>query len=1036
MRIEELRLERFGHFADVTVPIAPEGMTLLYGANEAGKSTLLAALRIFLFGFPRGTSWDFRHPAESLAVAGKLAFSDGAQVEARRDRKRLRGKLGASDVTDELWRARLGSPSDSLFSTVFAFSLEDLAQGGERLRDEGLRAALAGAGLGAARSPEALIAQLRAQAESLFTVKGRSGKLINATLQTLKEQHEQLRKAQLRGDEYKELVRAGDEARAEAERLRARRGELYGRIGRLEALLRALPRRDELRGAAAERARLSPPPGLPPSAGADFERLVSDRQHLDEQARELEGKLTRTQQELDGLDVDETLLAAAGRVAPLHEHLGRHAKEASEATELTAGLRAQRTELSRRLGALRKGWALDELDVLPHPLFTTSLERLREGWSAHRERAQELERLTSEQRRLDDERLRLRRRLDPPWRLDAGDAFLPVPRLEELRKHRAEHERCDRALDKLRQDEERLRQERLALQSQLERLGRDGAVPSPDELCRLRAERDALWSELRRALVDGKPPPEWLDRFESALRLADAHADELRRRSDDVAKRAEGSLRLSDVERALADREQQIGAATEARGRAEAAWREAWARCGFLPASPDAMIEWLGDHTALRELDGERARLQTRVDGLAEAQRQYEARLGEILRTLGLDATLELSAARRVVEVVLEVQKELVQIRVDEERAKKLHASAAAYRDEVKRLIAELAPDLAGSEVKGDAKVDATVAMRGVQARLEAAKAAQQRRRDLDRAENELIRDVETVAARQQAMGEALAAWRRRAQASDDAEFAVAAAAAARAHELDREIERLRRALAEARGATPADLFDAALETAERALVEAEARELTVELEQVEAAYSTANQRVGSTTAQLLVVDGESRAALLAGEIESRRAELRGLCEQYAVVTLTRELLQRQVQRFQERHQPRLLEELSTLFAQLTEGRYRKVYQRLDADGTFVAVRSDGAEVTPQAMSTGTREQLYLALRLAYVRHYCAAAEPLPVILDDVLVNFDAGRARATLQVLAEFAARTQVLFFTCHAHLVDMAREVAGVEARALPRS
>jgi uncharacterized protein YhaN len=101
-----------------------------------------------------------------------------------------------------------------------------------------------------------------------------------------------------------------------------------------------------------------------------------------------------------------------------------------------------------------------------------------------------------------------------------------------------------------------------------------------------------------------------------------------------------------------------------------------------------------------------------------------------------------------------------------------------------------------------------------------------------------------------------------------------------------------------------------------------------------------------------------------------------------------------------------------------------------------VAVRSDGVEVTPAALSTGTREQLWLAVRLAYVRQYCEAAEPLPLVLDDVLVNFDAARARATLAVLADFATRTQVLLLTCHAHLVELAREVAGVEPVPIPSS
>jgi uncharacterized protein YhaN len=61
-------------------------------------------------------------------------------------------------------------------------------------------------------------------------------------------------------------------------------------------------------------------------------------------------------------------------------------------------------------------------------------------------------------------------------------------------------------------------------------------------------------------------------------------------------------------------------------------------------------------------------------------------------------------------------------------------------------------------------------------------------------------------------------------------------------------------------------------------------------------------------------------------------------------------------------------------------------------------------------------------LRLAYVQHYATTAEPLPVVLDDVLVNFDDERATATLRALAAFASTTQVLLFTCHDHLIALA--------------
>ncbi|WP_437587987.1 AAA family ATPase [Sorangium sp. So ce1000] len=81
-------------------------------------------------------------------------------------------------------------------------------------------------------------------------------------------------------------------------------------------------------------------------------------------------------------------------------------------------------------------------------------------------------------------------------------------------------------------------------------------------------------------------------------------------------------------------------------------------------------------------------------------------------------------------------------------------------------------------------------------------------------------------------------------------------------------------------------------------------------------------------------------------------------------------------------------------------------------------------EVDVTGLSDGTRDQLYLALRLASLEHHARTGEPMPLILDDILIHFDDDRARAALAVLGELAATTQVLFFTHHARLCELARE------------
>ena len=78
-------------------------------------------------------------------------------------------------------------------------------------------------------------------------------------------------------------------------------------------------------------------------------------------------------------------------------------------------------------------------------------------------------------------------------------------------------------------------------------------------------------------------------------------------------------------------------------------------------------------------------------------------------------------------------------------------------------------------------------------------------------------------------------------------------------------------------------------------------------------------------------------------------------------------------------------------------------------------------------MGTGTADQLHIALRIASIVDYLRRAPPLPFIADDLFINFDDERAAAGFQVLGQLAEKTQVLFFTYHQHLVDIASETLG---------
>lgn len=128
-----------------------------------------------------------------------------------------------------------------------------------------------------------------------------------------------------------------------------------------------------------------------------------------------------------------------------------------------------------------------------------------------------------------------------------------------------------------------------------------------------------------------------------------------------------------------------------------------------------------------------------------------------------------------------------------------------------------------------------------------------------------------------------------------------------------------------------------------------------------------------------------------------------------------------------------MLKRAGELFATLTCGSFQTLQLEFDEDDNvqLAGIRQDRTRVPVSGMSTGTADQLYLALRIAAVEDYVDHAEPMPFVADDLFINFDDKRAAAGFRVLVELAKKTQVLFFTHHEHLLDVARKALGVPIR-----
>ena len=188
----------------------------------------------------------------------------------------------------------------------------------------------------------------------------------------------------------------------------------------------------------------------------------------------------------------------------------------------------------------------------------------------------------------------------------------------------------------------------------------------------------------------------------------------------------------------------------------------------------------------------------------------------------------------------------------------------------------------------------------------------------------------------------------------------------------------------------------------------------------------TAKERASGVLGQY---DGSAAAAEKAGERQAILARLEDDTREYVVTTVASRLLQRAVERYQEKSQGPVLAGASIYFRKLTGGSFDGLKADYNESGqeVLVGLRPGGGPLPVEAMSEGARDQLYLALRLATLDHWIEAHEPIPFIVDDILLTFDNDRATAALEALAAISSRTQVLFFTHHAHLVELARNACG---------
>ncbi len=248
---------------------------------------------------------------------------------------------------------------------------------------------------------------------------------------------------------------------------------------------------------------------------------------------------------------------------------------------------------------------------------------------------------------------------------------------------------------------------------------------------------------------------------------------------------------------------------------------------------------------------------------------------------------------------------------------------------------------------------------------------------------------------------------------------------AARQRQAQARLSTLREQLAQA-SVRPEEALRQSLAGHDAVAIESERDRGRLEIGQRETEQAAARQVEEQARRALEAIDTSDRAAAAREGMESAAARFRAAIRPWARLRIAHALLKESLNRFRERAQAPMVAAASTYFSLMTGGRYQRlVADEADDKPVLRAERADGVRIGVEAMSDGTADQLYLALRLAALDLRRASHPHMPLVLDDVLITSDDERAANILRALARFAEGGQVMIFTHHRHLIDVARGV-----------
>ncbi len=1024
MKITDLHVDGFGVWSGLSVNDMSDRMTLIFGHNEAGKTTLLHFIRTMLYGFSRERQHRYLPPVHGGMVGGSLYVAselgnieiqrhvrDGAAISAEGDLALTAedGSTGGMKVLKEL----LGDVDESIFNNVHAVGLREIQHLGT-LNDTEAAEHLYNLTTGMDRVSLADVArELTTARRHILAPDGEPSEMA-----LLLDEHETLETElnQLLADRHRwpELASEGGQLEKKVSAREKELKQLEVEVRRAELAVQVYPPWQARQKMGQRLKEMGINPDLDEGLLERLEKTNARMTTRREQRKTLKQQQAELRTQARQLPIDRDIVPHLCRL----EAVGEHLPWLNSLESQIERLQREEARLADDLDVVSRsnGVSLDEMnEALPEisahtmSLLTAPARAVRKAKSQLKEA---LATRDSCRREAVECRQRLRAALGGESETELNTSLETVGELvTQLRRRQQLDERIgklEHTQDELEDDVDDLVEQQVLPIWQLTALGIPfvlgamfilagifwsslGLLGWPLAILGLASSGIAIAVKFmleRNTSRELETCHRQIERVREQLEDARLENDELNRVMP---------LDIGQVHSRLNHAEQQLAELEE-----------------LLPL--DAQLQEV-EH---RVEEAKQAAVAA-AEGLKEARREW----GGVLRAVGLPADLSPKNVRAMTSGYEQVNDKWRQLNsVRRELAERMQDRDSIH-ERVEAISRELGLELTDEDPKTRLE---TLLNTGTQQR-----ACLDERRGIIRQYRRLRTRRERIRQGMQKLARRRKRLLVRAGVENEEEFRESLADLSQARELRGQREELNRQIATALGSQVKQTELEAMLQEHGEQIEQHWEALVARLGKCQTDLAELHQRRGELNQEMKSGQQDRRLDEVRFDLAGVKQQLKQATRHWQVLAVVSVLLRGIQQTFERERQPKALADASRYLDQLTEGKYKRIWTPFDEQSLLVD-NAEGEALSVDVLSRGTREAVFLSLRLALASEYSSRGVELPIVLDDVLVNLDVKRAQAAARMLRDFSQQGhQLLVFTCHEHILEIFKSVQA-EIRNLP--